>query len=35
MLEDESGGLVKVTIVKVTQSNGVIHVMDKVLLPKS
>ena len=31
---DESGGAAKVTIADVNQSNGVIHVVDKVLLPK-
>lgn len=31
---DESGGTAKVTIADVYQSNGVIHVVDKVLLPK-
>ena len=31
---DESGGISKVTIADVNQSNGVIHVVDKVLLPK-
>ena len=31
---DESGGSAKVTIADVMQSNGVIHVVDKVLLPK-
>ena len=31
---DESGGTAKVTIADVMQSNGVIHVVDKVLLPK-
>ena len=31
---DESGGVAKVTIADVMQSNGVIHVIDKVLLPK-
>ena len=31
---DESGGVSKVTIADVNQSNGVIHVVDKVLLPK-
>ena len=31
---DESGGTANVTIADVTQSNGVIHVVDKVLLPK-
>ena len=34
MVTDESGGTAKVTIADVTQSNGVIHVVDKVLLPK-
>jgi len=31
---DESGGASKITIADVNQSNGVIHVVDKVLLPK-
>lgn len=31
---DESGNAAKVTIADVNQSNGVIHVIDKVLLPK-
>ena len=31
---DESGGTSHVTIANVFQSNGVIHVIDKVLLPK-
>ena len=31
---DESGGVANVTIADVIQSNGVIHVIDKVLLPK-
>jgi len=31
---DENGGTAKVTIADVYQSNGVIHVVDKVLLPK-
>ncbi|MET0333052.1 MAG: fasciclin domain-containing protein [Rhizobacter sp.] len=31
---DESGNTAKVTIADVYQSNGVIHVVDKVLLPK-
>ena len=31
---DESGGTAKVTIADVIQSNGVIHVVDRVLLPK-
>ena len=34
MVMDESGGTTKVVIADVTQSNGVIHVVDKVLLPK-
>jgi uncharacterized surface protein with fasciclin (FAS1) repeats len=34
MITDESGGIAKVTIGDVVQSNGVIHVIDKVLLPK-
>ena len=34
MVMDESGGSATVTIADVTQSNGVIHVVDKVLLPK-
>ncbi|GKS84305.1 MULTISPECIES: fasciclin domain-containing protein [unclassified Acidovorax] len=33
-LTDEKGGTSKVTIADVYQSNGVIHVVDKVLLPK-
>jgi uncharacterized surface protein with fasciclin (FAS1) repeats len=31
---DETGGVANVTIADVDQSNGVIHVIDKVLLPK-
>ncbi len=31
---DETGGVANVTIADVEQSNGVIHVIDKVLLPK-
>ena len=31
---DEAGGTANVTIADVKQSNGVIHVVDKVLLPK-
>ena len=31
---DESGGAAKVTIADVNQSNGVIHVVNRVLLPK-
>ena len=34
MVTDEGGGVAKVTIADVFQSNGVIHVVDKVLLPK-
>lgn len=34
-LTDENGGVATVTIADVEQSNGVIHVIDKVLLPKS
>ena len=33
-VKDESGGVANVTIADVIQSNGVIHVIDKVLLPK-
>jgi uncharacterized surface protein with fasciclin (FAS1) repeats len=33
-LTDENGGVAKVTIADVVQSNGVIHVIDAVLLPK-
>ncbi|ALI54753.1 fasciclin domain-containing protein [Celeribacter marinus] len=32
-IEDETGGIATVTIADVKQSNGVIHVIDKVLLP--
>jgi uncharacterized surface protein with fasciclin (FAS1) repeats len=32
---DENGNVANVTIADVEQSNGVIHVIDKVLLPKS
>ncbi len=31
---DESGGVAEITIADVIQSNGVIHVVNKVLLPK-
>lgn len=34
-LTDEQGGTAMVTIADVDQSNGVIHVIDKVLLPAS
>jgi uncharacterized surface protein with fasciclin (FAS1) repeats len=33
ILTDEKGGMAKVTIANVFQSNGVIHVIDGVLLP--
>ncbi len=33
-IKDEKGGVAYVTIKDVNQSNGVIHVIDKVLLPK-
>ena len=35
MIGDENGTAATVTIADVKQSNGVIHVIDKVLLPKS
>ena len=34
ILTDEKGGVATVTIANVFQSNGVIHVIDHVLLPK-
>ncbi len=34
VLKDENGGMTMVTIKNVYQSNGVIHVVDHVLLPK-
>ena len=34
VLKDENGGVATVTIKDVNQSNGVIHVIDHVLLPK-
>ena len=34
-ITDETGGVATVTIADVIQSNGVIHVIDKVLLPKT
>ena len=34
IITDEAGGSSKVIIANVRQSNGVIHVIDKVLLPK-
>jgi uncharacterized surface protein with fasciclin (FAS1) repeats len=33
-LTDENGGVAHVTIADVKQSNGVIHVVDEVLLPR-
>jgi uncharacterized surface protein with fasciclin (FAS1) repeats len=35
MLTDEKGGMATVTISNVHQSNGVIHVIDHVVLPRS
>lgn len=35
LIEDGQGALARVTIADVDQSNGVIHVIDKVLLPAS
>ncbi len=34
MVTDENGGIAMITIGDVNQSNGVIHVVNKVLLPK-
>ncbi len=34
MIEDEAGNVATVTVADVMQSNGVIHVIDTVLLPK-
>lgn len=34
-ITDEKGGMSEVTIADVNQSNGVIHIVDTVLLPKS
>lgn len=34
MIMDENGGMATVTIADVNQSNGVIHVIDSVVLPK-
>ena len=34
MLKDENGGWATITIKNVYQSNGVIHVVDKVLMPR-
>jgi len=33
MLKDEKGGMATVTIPNVFQSNGVIHVIDTVVMP--
>lgn len=35
MVKDENGNAANITVYDVTQSNGVIHVIDSVLLPKS
>jgi uncharacterized surface protein with fasciclin (FAS1) repeats len=35
MIKDEKGGMSYVTIKDVFQSNGVIHVIDTVLMPQS
>lgn len=35
VLKDENGGWANITIYDVMQSNGVIHAIDKVLLPKA
>ena len=35
IITDENGGVARVTIADVKQSNGVIHVIDAVLLPKN
>ncbi|MFT6850926.1 MAG: putative surface protein with fasciclin (FAS1) repeats, partial [Sphingobacteriales bacterium] len=35
MLKDENGNTSNVTIKDVMQSNGVIHVIDAVILPKA
>ncbi len=35
LIKDENGNIATVTIADVDQSNGVIHVIDKVLLPKA
>jgi uncharacterized surface protein with fasciclin (FAS1) repeats len=33
MLKDEKGGMALVTVANVFQSNGVIHVIDNVVMP--
>ncbi|MDY7562249.1 fasciclin domain-containing protein [Pseudomonas sp. 10B1] len=35
IIKDEKGGVADISTYDVTQSNGVIHVIDKVLMPKS
>jgi uncharacterized surface protein with fasciclin (FAS1) repeats len=35
IIKDENGGVADISTYDVTQSNGVIHVIDKVLMPKS
>jgi uncharacterized surface protein with fasciclin (FAS1) repeats len=35
MVQDAQGGMARVTIADVNQSNGVIHVVDTVLMPRS
>jgi uncharacterized surface protein with fasciclin (FAS1) repeats len=35
MIKDENGNVANITVTDVTQSNGVIHVVDAVVLPKS
>ncbi len=34
-LTDENGSAARVTIADVKQSNGMIHVIDRVMLPKT
>ena len=34
MVKDEKGGIATITIKNVNQSNGVIHVIDHVVIPK-
>lgn len=34
VIKDEKGGMAKVTVADVNQSNGVIHVIDTVVMPK-
>ena len=33
-VKDENGGIANISTYDVLQSNGVIHVLDKVMLPK-